>query len=89
MTTDFHKRVLDAAHRALEIEHARTEAPNIAKSSLYVVWFSKVLQNHKALISTDVVEGLYVEVTFNGIKNEYYVDIYTKRTNRVITGTDI
>lgn len=54
---------------------------------LYVVWFSKTLQNWKALISTDfpgAIEGLYIEVTHNGSKNETYVDIYHKVSNHVI-----
>lgn len=49
----------------------------------YVVWFSKTLQNWKALVSTDLINGLYWEVTYNGDKEETYVDTYTKADNRV------
>lgn len=48
---------------------------------LYVVWQVKVLQNNKCLISTDVVNGYYWEVTYNGDKREMYVDMYHKVKN--------
>ena len=55
-------------------------------SDIYVVWFCKTLQNWKALLSTDVVDiGIYFEVTFNGDKDELYLDHYTKTYNGVIT----
>jgi hypothetical protein len=47
----------------------------------YVVWFAKTLQNWKALISTVLPDGRYYEVTFNGDKNEYYLDVYEKFDN--------
>lgn len=58
---------------------------NVATSSMYVVWFVKALQNWKALVSTDVVSGIYVEVTHNGVKGETYVDVYEKRHNYCFT----
>lgn len=55
---------------------------------VYIVWFCKTLQNWKALLSTDVVDtGIYFEVTFNGDKNELYLDFYEKSLNRAITVT--
>ena len=48
---------------------------------LYIVWFCKVLGNWKALISTDVYDGAYWEVTYNGTKQETYVDTYAKQSN--------
>lgn len=59
--------------------------------SLQVVWFSKTLQNHKALVmSTDgYFNETYWEVTYNGDKDEYYVDEYIKTSNEVISGDDI
>jgi len=51
---------------------------------LYVVWFAKTLGNWKALISTDVWAGAYWEVTYNGAKQETYVDTYKKLSNVAI-----
>mgnify|MGYP003302333428 CR=1 FL=1 len=51
---------------------------------IYIVWKSKALQNWKYLISTDLRDGMYYELTFNGDKKEWYFDAYKKIENRVI-----
>ena len=49
---------------------------------IYIVWLVKVLGNNKALVSTTVDgDGLYFEVTYNGNKDEVYVDKYVKESN--------
>lgn len=48
---------------------------------VYVVWMCKTLQNSKALLSTSVNDGLYYEMTYNGDKNELYMDVYKKWQN--------
>jgi len=58
----------------------------------YVVWFTKILGNWKAIVSTDIFDnpdtgkekGILYEVTYNGAKGEAYVDEYTKKNNVVI-----
>lgn len=50
----------------------------------YVVWFCKTLQNWKVLVSTDIEDDIYYEVTHNGVKDETYVDTYVKIDNVVI-----
>ena len=52
---------------------------------IYVVWLSKTLQNNKALLSTDKSDGRYYEITYNGDKDEFYVDMYKKEMNRAVT----
>ena len=53
--------------------------------SVYIVWKCKALQNWKYLLSSDLYDGMYYELTFNGDKNEWYLDAYKKFENRVIT----
>lgn len=53
-------------------------------SDVYIVWFSKTLQNWKALISTMLPDGMYYEVTYNGDARETYVDAYKKFDNVAI-----
>ena len=53
----------------------------ITKDDVYIVWFCKTLQNFKALIITIMSNGMYYEVTFNGDKNKYYLDVYKKWEN--------
>lgn len=51
---------------------------------VFIVWKSKALQNWKYLISTDLYDGMYYELTFNGDRHEWYLDAYKKIENRVI-----
>lgn len=50
---------------------------------VYIVWFCSAVQNWKALVSTNVRDNCYYEVTHNGAKNETYVDRYIKLINAV------
>lgn len=52
-----------------------------SRDEVYVVWFSKTLQNWKALLSTTLPDGMYYEVTYNGDKQETYIDAYKKFEN--------
>lgn len=51
------------------------------EDEVYVVWFSKTLQNWKALLSTTLPDQMYYEVTYNGEKTETYIDAYKKFDN--------
>lgn len=57
---------------------------NPIEFSTFIVWKCKILQNWKFLISTSLHDGMYYEVTFNGDKNEWYLDAYKKFENRCI-----
>lgn len=56
---------------------------NSKNLNIFVVWSCKILQNNKALLSTNDIKGLYFEVTFNGNMFEYYIDVYKKTENYV------
>ena len=51
---------------------------------VFVVWYCKTLRNHKALLSTTLYDGMYYECTYNGDKDEMYLDAYKKFENRAI-----
>ena len=59
----------------------KTDNVFITQEDVYVVWHCKTLQNHKALLSTNVSDGMYYELTYNGDKNELYLDAYKKWQN--------
>ena len=48
---------------------------------VYVVWLCKTLQNNKGLFASTLMDGMYYEVTYNGDKNECYLDAYKKFQN--------
>lgn len=51
---------------------------------VYVVWQCYILGNAKWLLSTTLPDGMYYEVTYNKIKDEFYLDAYKKFENRCI-----
>ncbi len=53
----------------------------LTAEEVFIVWFSKTLQNWKALVSTTISDGMYYEVTYNGDKKETYLDAYKKWEN--------
>lgn len=68
LVKDYTRRHLDPTDEVKEFE-------------VYVVWYSKTLQNAKALLSTSLPDGMYYEVTYNGNKDEIYFDAYKKFEN--------
>ena len=61
----------------------------IDMEDVYIVWFSKVLQNWKALAGTHHGDGLYYEVTYDGDKDAAYVDAYKKWQNVQMDGSKL
>lgn len=49
----------------------------------FIVWKCKTIQNRKYIIGTDY-ENNFFELTFNGDKNEYYLDVYYKVDKKII-----
>lgn len=59
----------------------KTDRILIDDDDVYLVWYCKTLQNHKALLSTTISDGMYYEITFDGDKNKMYFDAYKKWQN--------
>ena len=62
----------------------KTDNAEITDDDVFVVWSCKTLQNNKALLSTTVPDGMYYELTYNGDKNQLYLDAYKKWENQCI-----
>ena len=70
------------------VEWYNKKYPDVAVDfdDVFIVWSCKALQNYKCLASTTVPgDGIYVEYTYNGDKQELYEDVYKKVTNTCIT----
>lgn len=61
-----------------------TDGKKLTMEDVFIVWFSKTLQNWKALVSTTVSDGMYYEITHDGDKGETYLDAYKKWDNQCI-----
>ena len=59
----------------------------ITPEDMYIVWFSKTLQNWKALVSGVYVKE-YIEITYNGDRQEAYLDVYQKVCDECIKDGD-
>lgn len=70
METKAKRLVLDKYDYAPEVE-------------IYIVWKCKILQNWKFLISTNIPDGKYFEVTYNGELRCWYLDEYIRNTNQI------
>lgn len=62
----------------------KTDKVEITENNVFIVWICKTLQNNKALVSTTISDGMYYEITYNGDKNEIYLDAYKKWENKKI-----
>ena len=71
------KTVAEYANKHLD----KTDGKQITEDDVFIVWQCKTLQNNKALASTTLYDGMYYELTYNGDKQECYVDAYKKWEN--------
>lgn len=74
------KTVAEYANEHLD----KADGKQITEDDVFIVWECKTLQNNKAMASTTLFDGMYYELTFNGDKNELYLDAYKKWENRCI-----
>ena len=82
---DFRALALKAVVDYYNTQADSTDKNNkITDDEVFVVWMCKTLQNNKALLSTTVADGMYYEFTWNGDKQEGYLDAYKKWKNTVV-----
>lgn len=74
------KEFVDLAKKAV-VDYYNENDNKITADDVYVTWLCKTLQNNKALLSTNVSDGKYCEITLNGDKEEMYLDVYKKEKN--------
>lgn len=70
------------AIQAVEDYHNKSNASyTISKDDISIVWQCRALQNYKATLTIVPPNGMYYECTYNGDKDELYVDCYKKWEN--------
>lgn len=65
------------------LEHLDKSDPT-PEFEVFTVWKAKILQNWKYLLSSTLFDGMYYELTYNGDKQEWYLDAYKKFENRCV-----
>lgn len=75
-------KVIDIVRNYI-LEHL-DKSDSTPEFEVYTVWKSKILQNWKYLLSSTLNDGMYYELTYNGDKEEWYLDAYKKFENRTI-----
>ena len=79
------KSFIEAAHAQVRdfVNDTRDKAqhPKELRFEVVTVWQCYILGNMKALITTDLPDGKYYEVTYNAAKNELYLDVYVRVHN--------
>lgn len=82
----FQDKALEVVSEVLK-EDCKVSEAEYGVDMLRLVWFSKTLQHWKALVFATRA-GRYVEVTYNGDIDSYYVDVYVKEMNIECYDTD-
>ena len=72
------------SHVAVKDKHAP-----VTLEDVYVVTYSYILGNFKAMVATTRKDNLYYEVTYDVVKNRAYLDVYKKCANRVTSDQKI
>src|SRR6185312_11782437 len=75
-------KVMVARHINRNLDEKRNMG--VSSEEVFVVWYSKTLQNAKAILG---VPGrpLLFEITYNGERKEIYLDEYEKVSNQKIS----
>jgi hypothetical protein len=58
-----------------------SRSPELTMDAVYIVWFAKTMGNWKAVVSSPTARGLLWEVTYNGHRQDAYIEIYKKLNN--------
>lgn len=57
---------------------------NVQPTDIQLVWYSKALRNYKCIMFIPILkDGHIYECTYNGDKEEFYVDAYKKVSHTV------
>ena len=82
---DFTKLCKEAVAEYANKRLDRGDGVRITADDIYIVWLCKTLQNSKAMCSSALLGETYYELTFNGDKNELYLDAYKKFDNQRVS----
>lgn len=68
------KAVLDNYNESRDEAHA----PALTAEDLFLIFYSRTLQNWQVVITSPIARRLLWDVTFNKYRNEVYINVYQK-----------
>ena len=80
------KQACDIVRSFVDRTRNKGEYPDGLDYKVYVVIATYVLGNEKYLISTDLPDGRYYEVTYDAKNDAFYLDCYVRIHNEAIGG---
>lgn len=83
-TESFYDLCIESIVKYVNEHLDKADKKEISSNDIFEVWNCKTLQNNKGLFSTTLLDGMYYEMTYNGDKNELYLDAYKKWENKCI-----
>lgn len=71
-------------------EHRKAEkSPALEIAGVQALWFSKTLGHMQAIFCAPRITGIMWEVTFSSLRNEIYIDVYSKLNNiKIVLGDE-
>jgi hypothetical protein len=76
-----HARRIVFEYASGKLEQPQQTEMRFEPDDVYLVWFTYVLGNWKALLSTTLPDGMYYEVTHNASRQATFLDVYKKFDN--------
>lgn len=80
---------MDKVAIELVTHYMEEQTHGVIPFTVFIVWKCKTIQNWKYLCATTLPDGKYFELTYNGDKKEWYVDVYQKVDKQTIPSDDI
>ena len=66
----------------------KAQYPNGSTFRVHTVWKCYILGDMKFLITSDLPDGKYYEVTYSAEKQEFYLDAYVRVHNEAVSLSD-
>lgn len=80
---------MDKVAIELVTHYMEEQTHGVIPVTVFIVWKCKTIQNWKYLCATTLPDGKYFELTYNGDKKEWYVDVYQKVDKQTVPSDDI
>ena len=82
-SSDPDRFLMTAKRLAMENYNSTRDAskyPELAMESFYVVWYAKTLNHWRAVVESQQASRLSWSISYNGGKDEAYIDVWKKLT---------